>query len=77
MLSKAMYVLIVISALEILAIFVVVALCVAARRADSRTECMLSPDELEAHRRITDAPRRTALHVFARNAAARWLSRLF
>ncbi len=76
-LSKAMHLLIIIAVLEIIAIIVVAALCMVARGADVRTERMLSHDEIEARRRIADAPRRTSLTAFARNAAARWFSRLF
>ncbi len=59
---------IVIAVLEAAAIFVVVALCVVARRADARTERMLSREEREAHRRVDAPPRRVS---------TRWLRRLF
>jgi hypothetical protein len=72
-----MHLLIIIALLEIVAIVVVVALCMTARRADERTERMLSPDEIEARRRIAGDPRRTSRAVSARQAAGRWFSRLF
>ncbi|KVU38851.1 hypothetical protein WK68_14805 [Burkholderia ubonensis] len=72
-----MHVLIIIAVLEIISIVVVVALCMAARRADARTERMLSPDEIDAHRRIADAPQRRPLTAFARSVATRWFGRLF
>ncbi len=49
---------IVIAVLEIAAIVVVMALCIAARRADTRTERMLTREEIEARRRPADAQRR-------------------
>ncbi|MBJ9679362.1 hypothetical protein [Burkholderia gladioli] len=63
---------IVIAVLEIAAIVVVMALCIAARRADTRTERMLTREEIEARRRPADAQRRRPA-----SAAARWLRRLF
>jgi hypothetical protein len=64
---------IVITVLEIGAILLVVALCVAARRADARTERMLTRDEVEARRRVADEPRRRPLTA----KAGRWLRWLF
>ena len=75
--SKAMRLLIIIAVLEIIAIIVVVSLCIAARRGDVRTERMLSSDEIEARRQVTDGPRRISVIIFSRNAATRWFSRLF
>lgn len=73
--STAMHlsIVIVITVLEIGAILFVVALCVAARRADARTERMLSRDEREARQRVADAPRRRPLTA----TAGRWLRWLF
>jgi len=64
---------IVITVLEVGAILFVVALCVAARRADARTERMLTRDEVEARQRVAEEPRRRPLTV----TAGRWLRRLF
>lgn len=72
-----MRLLIIIAVLEIIAIIVVASLCIAARRGDVRTERMLSSDEIEARRQVTDRPRRISVITFARNAAIRWFSRLF
>ncbi|RQR45284.1 hypothetical protein DIE19_35675 [Burkholderia sp. Bp9126] len=72
-----MHLLIAFAVLETIAILVVVALCMAARRADVRAERMLSPDEIEARQRIADIPPRTPLAAFARSVATRWFSRLF
>ncbi|MBU9645508.1 hypothetical protein [Burkholderia gladioli] len=63
---------IVIAVLEIVAIVVVMALCIAARRADTRTERMLTREEIEARRRVADAQRRRPA-----SPATRWLRRLF
>ncbi|WLE63216.1 hypothetical protein GIY62_23110 [Burkholderia plantarii] len=71
-----MRLLIVIAVLEIVALVFVVALCVAARRGDARTERMLSRAEIEARRCIASAPRRQPAGA-ARLAARRWWGRWF
>lgn len=75
--SKAMHLLVIIAVLEVIAIIVVASLCIAVRRADVRTERMLSPDEIEARRQVTHGPRRIPVITFARTTATRWFSRLF
>jgi hypothetical protein len=75
-----MYLLIILAVLQILAIVVVVALCVAARRADERTERMLTRDEIAARRQtsgIPGVPYSAPLKTPTWLAAGRWLARVF
>jgi hypothetical protein len=70
-----MHLLIIFSVLEIVAILVVVALCVVARRSDDRTERALTPEEIRA-RRQTDDDRRRPHNVtaFGGRPVGRWWS---
>jgi len=72
-----MHFLIILAVLQILAIIVVVALCVAARRADERTERMLTRDEIAARRQTSGVPYSTPLKTPTWLAAGRWLARIF
>jgi hypothetical protein len=83
-----MHFLIILAVLQILAIIVVVALCVAARRADERTERMLTRDEIAERRQtsgVPGLPYRTPLSTPLNSqsktptwlAAGRWLARVF
>jgi bacteriorhodopsin len=64
--------------LEVVAIVIVVSLCVAARRADRKTDRMLSAEEVAARHETVD------VHAFpnvsaaaAKQSAGRWLTGLF
>lgn len=81
-----MYLLIILAVLQVLAIIVVVALCVAARRADERTERMLTRDEIAARqqtsglpggRGVSGVPYSAPLKTPTWLAAGRWLARIF
>lgn len=79
-----MHFLIILAVLQILAIIVVVALCVAARRADERTERMLTRDEIAERRQtsgVPGLPYRTPLSSQSKTptwlVAGRWLARVF
>ncbi|WP_118181100.1 hypothetical protein [Paraburkholderia phosphatilytica] len=64
--------------LEVVAIVIVVSLCVAARRADRKTDRMLSPEEVAARHEIVDvAPFPNVSAAAAKQTAGRWLSGLF
>ncbi|MGF6755969.1 hypothetical protein [Paraburkholderia sp. GAS334] len=71
-----MYLLITFAILEVIAVVVVASLCIAARRADERTERALTPDEISARRDAADVPRLATLASARGRAIGRWFNAL-
>jgi hypothetical protein len=76
--SKAMNLLITYAVLELVAIVIVVSLCVAARRADRKTDRMLSLEEVAERHETADVRVFPNTPVAAvKEGAGRWLASLF
>ena len=69
-----MRLLLILAALEIVAVIFAVSVCVSARRTDERTERALSRDEVEARRQVAGPMRRLHLAPFRTRMTRRWLA---
>jgi hypothetical protein len=72
-----MHLLLIALVFEAVATMLVVALCIAARRGDEKTQRALSAEEAQARQIVSDGPPRTEYPAPAKHPAARWLVRLF